>query len=122
VPLAFLLPVLFEYRLLLAGIVFIANTGQGMASLLMVLVPTESVPAEFRATSIGLVTSIGEIAGATTAPLLAGVLAEKYGLSLTMWLAAAGSAIVFVIAIFLRETAKRRGVTGEPSRAVMPLS
>jgi len=123
VPLAFLLPVLFEYRLLLAGIVFVANTGQGMASLIMVLVPTESVPAEFRATSIGLVTSVGEIAGATAAPLFAGMLAETYGLSLTMWLAAAGSAIVFVIAIFLRETAKRSRVPeGEPSRAVMPLS
>ena len=123
VPLAFLVPVLFEYRLLLAGIVFVANTGQGMASLLMVLVPTESVPAEFRATSIGLVTSVGEIAGATTAPLLAGVLAETYGLSLTMWLAAAGSAIVFVIAVFLRETAKRSSIpAGEPSRAVLPIT
>jgi predicted MFS family arabinose efflux permease len=123
VPLAFLLPVLFEYRLLLAGIVFVANTGQGMASLIMVLVPTESVPAEFRATSIGLVTMVGEIAGATTAPLLADVLAETYGLSLTMWLAAAGSAVVFVIAVFLRETANQSRVpAGETSRAVMPLT
>jgi len=123
VPLAFLLPVLFEHRFLLAGIVFVGNTGQGIASLIMVLVPTESVPAEFRATSIGLVTSVGEIAGATTAPLLAGVLAETYGLSLTMWLAAGGSALVFLVALFLRETAKRTSVTaGEPSRAVMPLT
>jgi predicted MFS family arabinose efflux permease len=123
VPLAFLLPVLFEHRLLLAGIVFLANTGQGMASLTMVLVPTESVPAEFRATSIGLVTMVGEIAGATAAPLLAGVLAEAYGLGLTMWLAAAGSAVVFVIAVFLRETAKQSRLhVGEPSRAMMPLT
>jgi len=122
VPLAFLLPVLFEYQLLLAGIVFIANTGQGMASLLMVLVPTESVPAQFRATSIGLVTSVGEIAGATTAPLLAGLLAKTHGLSWTMWLAAGGSALVFVIAIFLRETAKPSRVpASEPLRAVVPL-
>ncbi len=124
VPLSFLCPVLFRYSLLLAAIVFISNTGQGMASLLMVLVPTESVPTEFRATSIGLVTMVGEIMGATTAPVLAGTLAESYGLSLTMWLAAAGSAIVFVIALFLRETAARsssiRAV--EPSRAVLPLS
>jgi len=123
VPLSFLCPFLFRYSLLLAAIVFISNTGQGMASLIMVLVPTESVPAEFRATSIGLVTSVGEIAGATTAPLLAGGLAEAYGLSLTLWLAAAGSAIVFVIAVFLRETAKQgRVFTGEPSKAVVPLT
>jgi len=123
VPLSFLCPVLFRYSLLLAAIVFISNTGQGMASLIMVLIPTESVPAEFRATSIGLVTSVGEIAGATTAPLLAGGLAEAYGLSLTLWLAAAGSAIVFVIAVFLRETAKQgRVFTGEPSKAVVSLT
>ena len=123
VPLSFLCPFLFRYSLLLAAIVFISNTGQGMASLIMVLVPTESVPAEFRATSIGLVTSVGEIAGATTAPLLAGGLAEAYGLSLTLWLAAAGSAIVFVIAVFLRETAKQgRVFTGEPSKAVVSLT
>ena len=122
VPLAFLLPILFEYRLLLAAILFAANTGQGMASLIMVLIPTESVSAEFRATSIGLVTLVGEIAGATAAPVLAGLLAEKYGLSLTMWLAASGSALVFLVAIFLRETVKRTRNAGEPSGAVVPLS
>src|SRR5580698_215074 len=60
VPLAFMVPVLYEYPLLLAGIVFAANTGQGIASLIMVLVPTESVPPQFRATSIGLTTLVGE--------------------------------------------------------------
>ena len=121
VPLAFLVPQLFGHRLLLAGIVFAANTGQGIASLVMVLVPTESVPAEFRATSIGLVTMIGEITGATASPVLAGALAEKYGLSLTMWLAACGSAVVFLAAIFLSETRKRNRVAvGEPSGAVVP--
>ena len=49
VPLAFLVPVLYVYPLLLAAVVFVANTGQGIASLILVLVPTESVPSEFRA-------------------------------------------------------------------------
>jgi len=71
VPLAFLVPALYAYPLVLAAIVFVANTGQGIASLVMVLVPTESVPAQFRATSIGLTTLAGEIMGATGAPLLA---------------------------------------------------
>jgi MFS family permease len=105
VPLAFLVPVLYVYPLLLAAIVLIANTGQGIASLIMVLVPTESVPVQFRATSIGLATLVGEIMGATAAPVLSGALAEKYGLGLTMWLAAVGSAVVFVASLFLRETA-----------------
>jgi MFS family permease len=103
VPLAFLVPVLYVYPLLLAAIVFAANTGQGIASLVMVLVPTESVPPQFRATSIGLTTLVGEIMGATGAPLLAGALAERHGLGLTMWLAAGGSALLFLAALFLRE-------------------
>ena len=103
VPLAFLVPGLYAYPLLLAAIVFAANTGQGIASLVMVLVPTESVPAQFRATSIGLTTLAGETMGATGAPLLAGTLAEKHGLGLTMWLAAGGSAVLFLAALFVRE-------------------
>jgi predicted MFS family arabinose efflux permease len=105
VPLAFLAPVLYSYPWLLAIIVFAANTGQGMASLILVLAPTESVAPQFRATSIGLTTLVGEVMGATGAPILAGALAEKHGLALTMWLAAAGSALVLVVALFLKETA-----------------
>ncbi len=103
VPLAFLVPVLYLYPLLLAAIVFAANTGQGIASLILVLIPTESVPPQFRATSIGLTTLAGEIMGATGAPLLAGALAEKHGLGLTMGLAASGSAVLFLAALFLHE-------------------
>ena len=108
VPLAFLVPVLYVYPFLLAAIVFVANTGQGIASLIMVLVPTESVPPQFRATSIGLATLVGEVMGATAAPMVAGALAEKHGLALTMWLAAGGSAMLFVVTLFLKETAGPR--------------
>ena len=108
VPLSFLVPVLYVYPLLLAAIVFAANTGQAIASLIIVLVPTESVPAQFRATSIGLTTLAGEVMGATVAPILAGVLAETYGLGLTLWLAAAGSALVLLAALLLRETSEVR--------------
>lgn len=121
VPLAFLVPILFVYPLLLAAIVFVANTGQGMASVILVLVPTESVPAQFRASSIGLVTLAGEIAGATAAPLLAGTLAQKYGLSFTMWMAAAGSALVFLVALALRETVTSRHSMVEAAPAQDPL-
>jgi predicted MFS family arabinose efflux permease len=107
IPLAFLVPVFYVYPLLLAAIVFVTNSGQGMASLLMVLVPTESVPLQFRATSIGLATLVGEVFGATAAPIVVGNLAEKYGLSLSMWMAALGSAVVFVVALFLRKTDER---------------
>ena len=108
VPLAFLVPALYVYPALLAVIVFVANTGQGIASLILVLVPTESVPPQFRATSIGLATLVGEVMGATVAPTVAGALAEQYGLGLTLWLAAAGSAVVVLATLLLRETATSR--------------
>jgi predicted MFS family arabinose efflux permease len=123
VPLAYVVPSLYAYPWLLAGIVFLANTGQGIGSLTLVLVPTESVPAQFRATSIGVVTMVGEIFGATASPLLAGTAAEKHGLEITMWMAAAGSALVFIVALLLRETAQRKAqlsaaqqVAGAPGR------
>lgn len=66
-----------------------SQSGQAIASVVLVLVPTESVPARFRATSIGLSTLAGEVMGATVAPILAGTLAQKHGLAVTMSLAAA---------------------------------
>jgi MFS family permease len=104
VPLAFLVPALYVYPLLLAFIVCVANSGQAIAGVVLVLVPTESVPAHFRATSIGLATLVGEVIGATAAPILAGAMAQSYGLAVTMWLAVAGSSLLFLAALFLQET------------------
>jgi predicted MFS family arabinose efflux permease len=118
VPLAFLVPSLYVYPLVLAAIVFVTNTGQGIASLIMVLVPTESVPSQFRATSIGITTLVGEIMGATGAPLLAGALAEKHGLALTLWLAAMGSGVLFLASLFLRETEGAADRLAIPSTSV----
>ena len=108
VPLAYLVPALYAHPWMLATIVFATNTGQAIAALVMVLVPTESVPPQFRATSIGAATLVGEVFGATAAPMLAGYFAEKHGLAVTMWIAAAGSAVVFLVAVLLRETAGKR--------------
>jgi predicted MFS family arabinose efflux permease len=104
VPLAFLVPALYVYPAVLAVIIFVANSGQGIASVVLVLVPTESVPTQFRATSIGLATLAGEVMGATAAPILAGALAQRHGLAVTMWMAAAGSGLLFLVALFLQET------------------
>ena len=108
VPLAFLVPALYVHPGVLALIVFLANSGQAIATVVLVLVPTESVPAQFRATSIGLATLAGEVMGATAAPILAGALAQRHGLAVTMWLAASGSGLLFLVALFLRETGPAR--------------
>ena len=119
VPLAFLVPVLYVYPLVLAFIVCVANCGQAIASIVLVLVPTESVPHQFRATSIGLATLVGEVMGGTATPMLGGALAQEYGLAITMWLAAAASALLFLVTLFLRETgpAQAARIAREPSIA-----
>ncbi len=111
VPFAFLVPSLYVYPLALALIVFVANSGQAIASVVLVLVPTESVPPQFRATSIGLSTLAGEIMGGTAAPILAGTLAQKHGLAETMWLAVASSGLLFLVALFLQETRPAHAAT-----------
>jgi MFS family permease len=104
VPIAFQVSWFYSFPWLLAAVLFLTNTGQGLAALIMVLVPTESVPPQFAATSIGLATFTGEIVGATLAPLLAGALAEKHGLGITLWMSAAGSILIMVASLFLKET------------------
>jgi hypothetical protein len=117
VPLAYLVPGLYAHPWLLAAIVFLTNTGQGIAALVLVLIPTESAPPEFRATSIGLATLVGELFGATASPLVAGHFAERLGLGVTMWLAALGSALLFGVGLLLREPADRTSGIGLPEPA-----
>ncbi|HUJ40046.1 MAG TPA: MFS transporter [Candidatus Acidoferrales bacterium] len=110
VPVALLVPELYQHLWLLAGVIFAANGGQCMPALILVLVPTESVPGRFAATAIGLVTLVGEVIGATAAPAIGGRLAERYGLALPLWMAAGGTAVVCLAGLFLKETAgARRG-------------
>ncbi len=104
VPLALLIPPLYAYPWVLAAIICLTNAGQGIGALVLVLVPTESVPPQFAATAIGLATLAAEIIGATLAPILAGTVAQSYGLGATMWMSAGGAVLVFVVALFLKET------------------
>ena len=110
VPLALLCSFLYSVPWLLAAILFLTNTGQAIAALVLVLVPSESVPPRFAATSIGLVTLAGELTGATLAPALGGSLAEKYGLAIPLWMAAGGSALLFLVGLFLKPAPHAKSV------------
>ena len=77
-------------------------------ALALVLVPTETVPAHFAATAIGLTALVGEVFGGALAPTIAGAIADRYGLAAPLWIAAGGAILVFLAAIFLTETAPSR--------------
>lgn len=88
--------------MMLAG--FVANGGQAIAALVLVLIPAESVPRALSGTAIGLVTFASEIVGGTIAPAVSGVAADKFGLATPLWIAACGGLIVFLVSMLVRET------------------
>jgi len=117
VPLELLIGPLYAHPWILAAILFATNAGQGVPALIMVLVPTESVPPQFAATSIGLATLIGEVFGATVAPTVGGAMAQAHGLAAPLWMSAGGMALVFIVTLFLRETAHETAARPEVLRA-----
>jgi MFS family permease len=118
VPLAMLITPLYSSPWVLAALVCLANAGQGIGALILVLVPTESVPPQFAATAIGLATLAAESIGATLAPILAGPVVKSHGLGAAMWLSAGGAVLVFIVALFLKETHLAR--TGSPVLQAAP--
>lgn len=108
VPLTYQMPFLIAHPWLMALAGFIANGGQGIAALVLVLIPTESISARFAGTAIGLSTLVGEIFGGTLAPTISGAIADRHGLAAPLWIAAAGAIVVFAAAVFMKETAPRK--------------
>lgn len=105
VPLTYQMSFLLNHPWLMASAGFLANGGQGMAALALVLVPTESVPHRLAATAIGLATLVGEVFGGALAPAFAGQVADRFGLAAPLWIASAGALTVLLASIFLTETA-----------------
>jgi len=114
-PLTYQVPFLIAHPWLMAAAGFLVNGGQGIAPLVLVLVPTESVPAKFAATAIGLATLVGEIVGGAMAPAVAGAAANHYGLAAPLWIASAGAMLVLVAAVFMSETAPSKNNVAKPS-------
>jgi MFS family permease len=107
-PLALLARPLYGHLWLLAAILFLTQGGQAIAALVIVLIPAESVPPELTGTGIGMANLVGELIGATVAPTLGGTLAESHGLGSTMLMATAGTALLFLAVLFMKETAGSR--------------
>lgn len=68
----------------------------------------ESVPVRLMATATGVAIAVGEIFGGGIAPVLAGYVAEHFGIRHILDLAIAAMAVGFVNSLFLIETAPRR--------------
>lgn len=89
----------------LAALIFIGWSASGVFPLFMGTIPSETIPARYIATSLGLVMGLGELIGGVLTPVGAGWAADKYGLQAPVYIEAACALIATVLALFLRETA-----------------
>jgi ACS family hexuronate transporter-like MFS transporter len=90
---------------LLGVLIFIGWSASGVFPLFMATIPSETIPARYVATSLGLVMGLGEIVGGTIGPTLAGHYADVYGLQAPLYMAIVCAGVATVFALFLKETA-----------------
>lgn len=77
----------------------------GGAVIFLSVIPSESVPQEWVALGVAVVTCIAEAAGIIVAPPLLGAMADHFGLQAAMTTGALGLGCAFVASFWLRETA-----------------
>jgi MFS family permease len=93
---------------MLGALIFIGWSASGTFPLFMGTVPSETIPARYVATSLGMVVGLGEILGGVGAPAIAGRAADRYGLQAPVMIMAACALVGTVLGLFLRETAPIR--------------
>ncbi|MBC2665696.1 MFS transporter [Novosphingobium flavum] len=64
----------------------------------------ETVPPRLMATATGMVIACGELFGGGLAPIVAGQVADRFGINHILWLPLGAMAAAFVLTLFLRET------------------
>jgi MFS family permease len=99
----------FQGSLFILGtLIFVGWSASGTFPLFMGTVPSETIPARYVATSLGMVVGLGEILGGVSAPAIAGRAADHYGLRAPVMIMAVCAVVGTVLALFLRETAPIR--------------
>ncbi|MDR7104712.1 MFS family permease [Pseudomonas sp. PvR086] len=79
--------------------------GFGIAPLFLAVIPSESVPSNMTGAAVGVPTGVSELIGGVLMPVIAGGLADLYGLALPMMVVGAVSLAAAVTGLFLIETA-----------------
>jgi predicted MFS family arabinose efflux permease len=88
--------------------ILIGWTILGMAPLYCAVVPSESVPPALTTSAIGLSMGMAELIGGVAAPAIAGIAADAYGLSATLWLCVVFAIGAGLFSLRLTETAPAR--------------
>lgn len=89
----------------LGALMLLTYTGLGCFTLFMATIPAETVSRSVIATALGMIMGIGELIGGFVAPTIAGFAADRYGLSIVMWMSCGGALLAAFLSLFLKETA-----------------
>lgn len=93
---------------LLGALIFLGWSASGTFPLFMGTIPSETIPARYVATSLGLTVGIGEILGGVSGPAAAGWAADRYGLTAPILIQAGCALTGALLALALKETAPGR--------------
>ncbi|MGE5722265.1 MAG: MFS transporter [Sphingomonadales bacterium] len=101
--------------LLLTGAVLGAAIA-GMMPIALAIVPAEAVAPHRTATALGLTVAVGQLVGGAGVPVIAGWLADRYGLSVIPWMLMLFAVAACLLTLGLRETAPAKR-TDAPGRS-----
>ncbi|RQZ21096.1 MFS transporter [Burkholderia sp. Bp9031] len=90
----------------------VALFAMGLLSLFSGPVATEAAPLGLIASTIGFVSGVGETFGGGVAPVIAGFVAQNYGIAKTLDFALYSLLLGVIVSCFLAETAPRRRKSG----------
>lgn len=91
--------------LLLMFLLALLAAGLGYQTLIMFVIPGESVPKAIMASTTALIILIGETIGGSIGPYISGVLSDKFSLFAPLWFSLAVSFLLFLVSFGFKETA-----------------
>jgi sugar phosphate permease len=89
----------------LAPLVLLGSSISGCFPIVLATIPSETMPRQYIAQTLGLVGGIGELVGGFIAPAAAGWSADQFGLHAPFFIAAGAAISAGLMAFLLRETA-----------------
>lgn len=89
----------------LLPIVLLGSSILGCFPIVLATIPSETMPRQYIAQTLGLVMGIGELVGGFVAPIVAGWSADQFGLHMPFLIAAGAALSAGLVAVLLNETA-----------------
>ena len=102
---------------LVLAVQFVAG---GAMTLVIFIIPGESVPRRLAATTFALLLSIGELFGGSTSPAVAGLLSDHHGLTAAMWFCCGLGAVSLAAVLGMREPPRHGHVTCRQAWSAKP--